>query len=182
MKKIFNLFILLSSGIGLSQHNQNKLIYDIVEEYELIRSTAGYFENPNFEKIPLGAQLLFDSISLNMLFKNQPQLDIVPVTIQTGESFLEENFITYFNKFDKAKYTDSTKFKIECDLTDVVICFTQDIDDPNFEVTIIGYQESIFILNNLTQKPELWIDIFYFDKSSIIRGVNVFMADRIGGY
>lgn len=175
-------FGVLLSGLGLSQQDNNKLIYDIVEEYELIRSTARYFEDPNFKKIPFGAQFLYDSISLNRLFENQPQLDIVPVTIQTGESFLEENFITYFSKLDKEKYTDSTKFKIECDLRDVIVCSTQDIDDPNFEVTIVGYQESILILNNLIQKPELWIDIFYFDKSSIIRGVTVFMADRIGGY
>jgi hypothetical protein len=176
MKKFLVVLAVAVSGFVFSQ---DKIINDIVTEYESIRERAGYYENPDFKKVPYGVFLLFDTIPLRDLYKSQPQLDIVPVLVHSGASFTEDNFISYFNKINFNKYLDTTKFEISYELIDVVQCSTQNIDDPNFSVIIIGYQESILIRNKTTGKGELLIDVFYFEQSSLIRGVNVFTADRI---
>jgi hypothetical protein len=176
MKKFLVVLAVAVSSFGFGQ---DKIINDIVTEYESIRDRAGYFENPDFKKVPSVAFLLFDLITLQDLYKSQPQLDIVPVLVHSGSSFKDDNFISYFNKINFGRYLDTTKFEISTEIIDVVQCSTQNIDDPNLVVINIGYQESILVKNRTTGKGELLIDVFYLNQSSFIRGVNVFTTDRI---
>jgi hypothetical protein len=142
-------------------------------------ATSGFvFGQENFKVVPQFKTLFNESKFSDLELVN----DEVSAYIYSGESFKEEFLVIYLNSFNFNKYLDTTKYTIEFRIIDDVIGSTQNIDDPNFSVTVVGYQESILIKNISTNKAELLIDVFYQNYSSLISGVAVFSAENIGPF
>jgi hypothetical protein len=136
------------------------------------------FGQSEFEVVPQFKALFSSAEVSDLKLVN----DEVSVYIYSGESVKEEFLVLYLNSFNFNKYLDTEKYAIEFRVIDDVVGSTQNPDDPNLSVTVVGYSESIVIKNISTNKAELVIDVFYKNYSSSISGVSVFTEDNIGPF
>ena len=167
MKRLAFVFAVVISNVLFSQY------------YEDIKERSNYIPDSLFKPKTYLQNLFLNKLTINDLKFQQPQLRIASVGIISLNSLNDANFLVFFENFDFLQFSDTTRYKVEYQLENVLKGSTFNLNDPSFHFQAIGYTENISIFDRIQNKPLYIIRFNYLDYSNIISEAVVYESSAI---
>jgi hypothetical protein len=158
MKKFLVVLAVATSSFGFGQFDQIEFDHQLDEftkEMKFRRELSGYAPNNDFKFEPILKKVLTNSLNVDSLIEEQPQLYRIAVN-DDWQGPREESAISYLSRLDLTKYKDVTKFNISYDQSflaegdyNETIVVTQNSDNVTILVIHVQFETYSNLIYNI---------------------------------